>query len=147
MFSGNPVAEILHGVGLSYIMKPHSPPAVIAVVDDDESVRLATASLLRSCGWTIRAYLSGPDLLSKLDESEFCLVVADVQMPEMDGFTLVRKLGERRPGIPVIFVTAYATPEMVKKASATGIVDFFTKPLDDAVFLSRIAEIVGKAPR
>jgi FixJ family two-component response regulator len=128
-------------------MEPYAPPAVIAVVDDDESVRLATASLLRSCGWNVRTYASCSDLVAKLDESDFCLVIADVQMPEMDGFALTKKLAERKPDIPVVFVTAYATPTMVEKASAAGIVGFFTKPLDDAMFLSRVAEISSKAPR
>ena len=101
-------------------MKPLSLPAVIAVVDDDESVRLAIASLLRSCGWTVCTYASGGELLAGIDESKFCLVVADVQMPEMDGFTLVRKLAERRSNIPAVIVTAYATPDMAEKTTAAG---------------------------
>jgi FixJ family two-component response regulator len=88
-------------------MKSHSLPAVIAVVDDDESVRLAIASLLRSCGWTVCTYASGGELLAGIDESKFCLVVADVQMPEMDGFALVGQLAVRRPDIPVVFVSAF----------------------------------------
>jgi FixJ family two-component response regulator len=128
-------------------MKPQSLPAVIAVVDDDESVRFATASLLRSCGWTVRTYVSGADLLTGMDKGDVCLVVADVQMPGMDGFALLRKIIERTPDIPVIFVTAYATPNMVERATATVAADFFTKPLDDIRFLSRVAEIVGVTPR
>jgi FixJ family two-component response regulator len=108
-------------------MKSHSLPAVIAVVDDDESVRLAIASLLRSCGWTVCTFASGGELLAGIDESKFCLVVADVQMPEMDGFALVRKLAVR--------------------TIMAGAVGFFTKPLDDVLFLFRVAEIAGTAPR
>jgi FixJ family two-component response regulator len=128
-------------------MKSHSLPAVIAVVDDDESVRLAIASLLRSCGWTVCTFASGGELLAGIDESKFCLVVADVQMPEMDGFALVRKLAVRRPDIPVVFVTAYATSDMAERTIMAGAVGFFTKPLDDVLFLFRVAEIAGTAPR
>ena len=128
-------------------MKPLSLPAVIAVVDDDESVRLAIASLLRSCGWTVCTYASGGELLTGIDESELSLVIADVQMPEMDGFTLVRKLAERRSNIPAVIVTAYATPDMAEKTTAAGAVGFFTKPLDDNLFLLRVAELAGMAPR
>jgi FixJ family two-component response regulator len=126
-------------------MKPQSPPAVIAVVDDDASVRLAIGSLLRSCGWIVRCYASGGDLLSGIGESAITLVIADIQMPEMDGFMLIGKLAERRPGIPVIVVTAYAASDTVEKTVAAGAADFFTKPLDDVAFLSRVAEIVGTA--
>jgi FixJ family two-component response regulator len=127
-------------------MKPHSLPAVIAVVDDDESVRLATASLLRSCGWTVRTYACGADLLSKIDEDAIGLVIADVQMPGMDGFALLKKLVERRPDVPAIFVTASATPNMGERSSMAGAIEIFTKPLDDARFLARVAEIAGTAP-
>lgn len=120
--------------------------AAIAVVDDDESVRVAIASLLRSCGWSVRTYACGADLLSEIQENEICLVIADVQMPGMDGFSLLRKLGVRRPDIPAIFVTAYAIPNMSERSSAAGAIDFFTKPLDDVRFLSRVAEIAGVAP-
>lgn len=127
-------------------MTLHSGSAVIAVVDDDESVRLAIASLLRSCGWSVSTYASGGEFLDDLDERELSLVIADVQMPEMDGFTLIRKLTEQRSDIPAIFVTAHPTPDMAEKTSSTGAVGFFTKPLDDVLFLLRVAEIAGNEP-
>jgi FixJ family two-component response regulator len=127
-------------------MTLHSRSAVIAVVDDDESVRLAIASLLRSCGWSVSTYASGGEFLEDLDERELSLVIADVQMPEMDGSTLVRKLTEQRSDIPAIFVTAHATPDMAEKTLANGAVGFFTKPLDDVLFLLRVAEIAGHVP-
>ncbi|MGF6721999.1 FixJ family two-component response regulator [Paraburkholderia sp. GAS41] len=144
MVATNVVAD--SSVWGSYKMKPHSLPTIIAVVDDDESVRFATASLLRSCGWTVRSYASGSALLSEIGATDICLVVADVQMPEMDGFALTQKLAERSD-VPVIFVTAYETRDIVKNVSTTGAAGFFTKPLDDVLFLARVAEIVGATPR
>ena len=85
--------------------------------------------------------------MAAIDASRFCLVVADVQMPEMDGFALVRKLAVRRPDIPVVLVTAYPTSDMPERTIMAGAVGFFTKPLDDVLFLFRVAEIAGTAPR
>jgi FixJ family two-component response regulator len=131
------------GAGLAYKMNI-LPPVVIAVVDDDESVRMAAASLLRSCGWIVRTYACGKDLLAVVDrENNIRLIIADIQMPEMDGFELEGKLARRAAHVPVIFTTAYATPDVVNRVAGTGAVDFFPKPLDDARFLARVSEIVA----
>ena len=124
-------------------MKSNLVPAVIAVVDDDESVRTATASLLRSCGWTVRIYASGNDLLSEIDRGDIRLVIADVQMPVMDGFALFERLGLLAKTIPVLFITAYATPDMVDKIDNSGAAGFFSKPLDDVRFLAKVTDIVN----
>jgi FixJ family two-component response regulator len=124
-------------------MKSQLLPSAIAVVDDDESVRSATASLLRSCGWSVQTFSSGYELLAEIDEgNDICLVITDLQMPGIDGFSLCAKLAERGTNIQVIFVTAFATPDMVRKASGTTAIDFFTKPFDDIAFLARVAESV-----
>jgi len=68
-------------------MKSNPVPAVIAVVDDDKSVRSATASSPRSCGWTVKIYASGNHLLSEIELGDVRLVIADVETPIMDGFT------------------------------------------------------------
>jgi FixJ family two-component response regulator len=119
-----------------------SLPATLAVVDDDESVRVAAASLLRSCGWAVRTYACGQDLLSELGQANFRLVIADLQMPEMDGFALLDRITGHDGRIPVIFITAHATPDIVAKVASTRAVDFFPKPLDDTRLLARVSEIV-----
>jgi FixJ family two-component response regulator len=124
-------------------MKSNPVPAIIAVVDDDESVRSATASLLRSCGWTVRIYASGNDLLSEVDRGDIRLVIADVHMPIMNGFELFERLGMLAETIPVVFITAYATPDVVDKIVQSGAAGFFPKPLDDVRFLARVTDIVN----
>jgi FixJ family two-component response regulator len=124
-------------------MNPNSFSPVISVVDDDESVRAATASLLRSCGWTVRSYASGVDLLAEINQGDVRLIIADVQMPVMDGFALLEKLGELAQKIPVFFITAYATPDMVKRIGSSGAVGLFSKPVDDVRFLAGVAAIVN----
>jgi len=71
------------------------------------------------------------------------LVIADVQMPVMDGFALFERLGLLAKTIPVLFITAYATPDMVDKIDNSGAAGFFSKPLDDVRFLAKVTDIVN----
>jgi FixJ family two-component response regulator len=125
-------------------MRSKRSPAVIGVVDDDESVRMATSSLLRSANWEVIAYESANRLLGDTRRSELKLVVADIHMPGMDGFALLESIKLWKRPIPVIFITAYATQELLDRAKAGGAAGFFSKPLDDARLLARIGEILQK---
>jgi FixJ family two-component response regulator len=128
-------------------MKSKPSAAIIGVVDDDESVRFATASLLRSVGWRVIAYRSANDLLSDAHRSELGLVVADIHMPGMDGFRLFECIALWNSPVPVIFMTGYATQELLDRSKAVGAAGFFSKPLDDARLLALIDEILRKTPR
>jgi FixJ family two-component response regulator len=125
-------------------MRSKHSSTVIGVVDDDECVRMAASSLLRSANWKVISYASGHDLLADAHRSELKLVVADIHMPGMDGFELFESIKLWKQPIPVIFVTAYATQDLLDRASAGGAAGFFSKPLDDARLLARIGEIMGK---
>jgi FixJ family two-component response regulator len=125
-------------------MRSNRSSTVIGVVDDDECVRMAASSLLRSANWKVMAYGSAGDLLGDARRSELKLVIADIHMPVMDGFGLLESIRLWKQPIPVIFITAYATQELLDRANAGGAAGFFSKPLDDARLLARIGEIVGK---
>ncbi|WP_277049425.1 response regulator [Caballeronia mineralivorans] len=113
-------------------------------MDDDESVRMATSSLLRSANWKVIAYESANHLLGDTRRSELKLVVADIHMPGMDGFSLLESIKLWQRPVPVIFITAYATQELLERAEAGGAPGFFSKPLDDARLLALIDEILRK---
>ncbi|MCP3711395.1 response regulator [Paraburkholderia sp. CNPSo 3274] len=83
---------------------------MIVMVDDYESVRMALSSLLRSANWNVIDYASANHLLGDTRRSKLKLVVADVQMPGMDGFALLESIKLWKRPIPVIFITAYAKP-------------------------------------
>ena len=125
-------------------MKSQRSAAVIGVVDDDESVRMAISSSLRSATWKVIAYSSASHLLGDTRRSQLKLVVADIHMPGMDGFRLLDSINLWKRPVPVIFITAYATQDLLDRASTGGAAGFFSKPLDDARLLARIGEIVGK---
>lgn len=120
---------------------------MIGVVDDDESVRLATTSLLRSVNWKVIAYPSANDLLIDSRRSKLSLIVADIHMPGMDGFALFESVALWNRPVPVIFITAYATQDLLDRSNSVGAAGFFSKPLDDARLLALIDQILAKKPK
>ncbi len=123
-------------------IKPARSSATIAMVDDDESVRMALSSSLRSASWNVIAYASAHHLLDDARRSKLKLVVADIQMPGMDGFALLESIKLWKRPIPVIFITAYATEAMFERAKTHGAAGFFSKPVDDARLLALVGELL-----
>jgi FixJ family two-component response regulator len=125
-------------------MRSKRSSAVIGVVDDDESVRMAVSSLLRSADWKVVAYASANHLLGDTRRSQLRLVVADIHMPDMDGLALLGSIRLWKRPVPVIFITAYATQELLDRATAGGAAAFFPKPVDDTRLLTLIDELLRK---
>lgn len=125
-------------------MRLRRSSVVIGVVDDDESVRLATSSLLRSANWQAISYATAGDLLNDPKREKLGLVIADMEMPSMNGFVLLDAIKQWKRPIPVIFISAYANQDLVERSHASGAAGFFSKPLDDAGLLARIDELVRK---
>jgi FixJ family two-component response regulator len=125
-------------------MRSKRSSAVIGVVDDDESVRMAASSLLRSAHWKVVAYASARHLLGDTRRSELKLVVADIHMPGIDGFALLESIRQWQQPVPVILMTAYATHELLERATVGGAAGFFPKPMDDLRLLALINEKLRK---
>ncbi|WP_233848846.1 response regulator transcription factor [Paraburkholderia sp. HD33-4] len=111
-------------------------------MDDDESVRMALSSSLRSARWNVIDYACAHHLLGDTRRSELKLVVADIQMPGMDGFALLESIKLWKRPIPVIFITAYASREVHERAKRDGAAGFFPKPVDDAGLLALVSELL-----
>jgi FixJ family two-component response regulator len=107
-----------------------STAPIISIVDDDESVRAAMSSLVRSLGYQSCVFCSAEEFLTSPQLNDTSCVVADVQMPGMSGMELQNALAVRRPHIPVIFITAFPEERIRKRAEAAGAVAFFSKPVD-----------------
>ena len=111
---------------------------IVAVIDDDESVRTALKELLRSVGLTAREFASAEDFLnSGLQHHTGCLI-ADIRMPGMSGLELQAKLNADRYRIPTIFITAHGDEKMRMQALRAGAVEFLAKPFDDEALLERV---------
>ena len=104
--------------------------AVVSIVDDDESVRAAMSSLVRSLGHEALVFASAEAFLASPRLSDTSCLIVDIQMPGMSGLDLQAELRARRSTIPVIFITAFPEERIRQRAEAAGAIGFFGKPVD-----------------
>ena len=117
-------------------------PALIAIVDDEESVRKALQRLFRSAGFAVETYASGTEFLESILSHEPACVVLDLHMPDVNGFEVQDELTLNGKRVPVIIITGHDTPETQACALARGAKAYLRKPIDDLMLLSAVyAEI------
>ncbi|NGM24174.1 response regulator [Roseomonas stagni] len=117
---------------------------VIAVVDDDQGIRMALRSLLRSVGYTVQLFADGPSFLADADPTPPDCLVTDIQMPGMSGLDLQRAVRARYPHLPVIIVTAFPEEAIRKQAMADGARCFLSKPFDSEAILRCLTEALDE---
>jgi FixJ family two-component response regulator len=118
------------------------PESIVYVVDDDESVREAIQSLIRSVGLHVEAFASAQDFLrSKRPDVPGCLVL-DIRLPGFSGLQLQRKLADADIRIPIVFMTGHGDIPMTVKAMKAGAVEFLTKPFRDQDLLDAIQQSI-----
>jgi CheY-like chemotaxis protein len=102
----------------------------VLIVDDDQEMLLSVKEGLERYDETFSVIIAGDGEVAadKLRTDPVSLVVTDLKMPRMNGFTLLAHIMERYPDIPVIIITAYSTPEMEKQARLGGAVGYIEKP-------------------
>ncbi|WP_206240406.1 response regulator transcription factor [Novosphingobium terrae] len=115
--------------------------SLIAVVDDDELVRSATVSLLRSMDYDCCAFASAEEFL--LDqECDYKCVVSDLQMPGISGVELAHRLASREPRPPVILITAYPDTLAFGARDSGLVAAMIEKPLDSDALLAAIEKAI-----
>ena len=120
-----------------------APRPLIAIVDDEESVRRALRRLMLSAGFRAQTFSSGAALLASLDSDPPCCVVVDLHMPELNGFDLQARLNASPHALPVVIITGHDTPEAQKRAMDAGAIAYLRKPIDDRVLLEAVAQAVA----
>jgi FixJ family two-component response regulator len=120
---------------------------LIAVVDDDESVRRATRRLLRAAGHEVETYASGTEFLEAFPHHKPCCVIVDLHMPGMSGLEVQSRLAASGADIPVIFITAYDDPGARDRAQQAGAAAYLRKPFSEEVLLEAIHAAVPVAGR
>jgi len=114
-------------------MKARTDSLVLVVDDDPASLRLSERILLGAGYWNLQLFSDPRDVLAAFDPVKVDLVISDLQMPEIDGLHLLRQLREAigdEEFLPILVVTADATPETKRAALMLGADDFLTKPID-----------------
>jgi len=115
----------------------------ILVVDDEPSMREFLAILLEKNGYAARAVASGAEALSLLQQRHFDLIISDIRMPDLSGLALLEHVKQKDLSIPVVLITAYASPEDAVLAMKNGAYDYITKPFKVDDILSVIKAALG----
>lgn len=112
--------------------------AMIAVVDNDESVRMALDSLLRSSGYTVRTYAGAHEFLFSDGPDVTSCLISDIQMPEMDGIRMYEELAVIGIHIPVIFITGNPDAQRTPGIGTRKPIAFLPKPFATDKLLASI---------
>lgn len=107
-----------------------SRKALISVIDDDESFRLALVESLSSLGYRARGFASAEEFIAEDLEGSCDCVITDIHMPGISGFDLKRLLAARGSTVPVIMITARGEQGLEAKAAASGVVCLLRKPFE-----------------
>jgi FixJ family two-component response regulator len=108
---------------------------LIAIVDDDESLKSALQDLIESDGLSALCFGSAEQFLNSEARHKAACLIADIRMPGMSGLELQAKLKAEGCRIPLIFITAHGDAEIRTLAMRDGAVEFLAKPFDDAILL------------
>jgi len=118
---------------------------LISIIDDDESVRIALASLVRSLGLTASGFASAEDFLKSPDLQGTACVITDVQMPGMTGIELQNLLIQQGRRLPIIFITAFPEERIQQRLLAAGAAGFLIKPFDGQTMIECLNAALGEA--
>ena len=122
-------------------------PLLVAVVDDEESIRKALVRLLRSANYLAEAFASPISFLESLSERMPYCVVLDLQMPVMTGFEVQERLNELPKRPHVIVITAHDEPGTRERCKALGADRCLMKPIDGDLLLDSIRDLGEMRPR
>ena len=125
-------------------MPARQSEAIIAVVDDDPSVREGLSSLIRSMGLRVETFVSAQEFLSLSGAEKFSCLVLDLQMPGLSGLDLQKHMAEAEIEIPIVFLTGHGDIPASVRAMKAGAVEFLTKPFDEQDLLQAIQEAIER---
>ncbi|WP_298832328.1 response regulator [uncultured Piscinibacter sp.] len=116
---------------------------LIAVVDDERSVRKALERLLRSVGYRVEVFESGREFLGSLRISVPDCIVLDLHLQGMTGYEVQAQMAQEGVRVPVIIITGHDTPESRQRAMGQGAIAYLSKPMDDVLLVGAIASALA----
>jgi len=122
---------------------PQTAP-VIAVIDDDASVRRALQRLLRSAGFVVETFATVREFLDAGHSARTTCLVLDIHLPEMSGFELQEHLAVSGALIPIVFITAHDNAITRERASRPGVTAYLRKPFDQEELIEAIGRTISR---
>jgi FixJ family two-component response regulator len=123
-----------------------STVSVIAVIDDDASVRIATGNLLNSHGYLVDTFASAEEFLQSTRLNDSSCIIADVQMSAMSGLDLLDHMHAQGYATPFIFITAFPEESVRARALKAGAIGFLAKPFAGLALLGCIKTALNRRP-
>ena len=120
---------------------PPTAPTVV-VVDDDISVRESLELLIQNEGWQPALFESAQEFLARSPTVVPSCLILDVNLPDLSGLDIQRRISDAKSSIPIIFITGYGDIPTSVRAMKAGAAEFLTKPLDDQILIEAIREAV-----
>ena len=118
---------------------------LISIIDNDEDFREALQGLMTSMGFTVEAFPSALDFLTRPNIRDTSCLIVDVHMPRMTGIELHRHLVDSGHVIPTILITAYPDESVRVRAMADGVIGYLTKPCDSDELLRCVATALQRS--
>ena len=115
---------------------------IVAIVDDDPSIRDGVSSLLRSAGWRVETFASAEEFLARSQTDPLSCLLVDLQLPELSGLDLQKWMIDAKLEIPIVFISGHGTIPASVQAIKAGAVEFLTKPFDEQQLFHAISEAV-----
>jgi FixJ family two-component response regulator len=115
---------------------------LVAIVDDDDLMRIALQGMLKSVGVPSQAFASAEEFLKSGQQHQTACLIADIQMPGMSGLELQAELNATHCRIPTVFITAHDDTKMRMQALRAGAVEFMAKPCDNEVLLGSVRAVL-----
>jgi two-component system response regulator FixJ len=125
-------------------MASHLAKPSVYVVDDDDAVRDSLDAYLTLKGMNVTVFGSAQELLDH-DAATASILILDVNMPSIDGFTLLEMLRERGHEEPVVLITGLGDPDTRVRAERAGVAAFFDKPIDAPILYSALTRLLSEA--
>ncbi|CAN5848647.1 response regulator transcription factor [soil metagenome] len=122
----------------------NAPEATLLVVEDETNIRELLATSLKFAGFDVHAAPDGNSALRLASEHEIDLAVLDVMLPDMDGFTVTRRLREQGRTLPIVFLTARDSLDDKVKGLTVGGDDYVTKPFSLEEVVARIRAVLRR---
>src|SRR6185312_6279060 len=110
----------------------------VYIIDDDDAVRDSLSVQLESTGYEVASFPSAVGFLEIATSLQPGCIISDVQMPDMDGMELQRRLNELKLDFPVVIVTGHADVALAVRAMKAGAVDFIEKPFEERAILDSV---------
>jgi len=112
------------------------PPLLF--VDDERNMRLSFEAVMKEEGYIADCVESAEEAIERLQNNEYFMVITDARLGGMSGYDLLRKIRQQRPNLPVLIITAYATPKLAVEAIKAGAFDYLAKPFEPEALLHAI---------